>query len=262
MATTQNKTVLLGLIALLIAAAGAVSAFAAMRSERIGPNLCETTGGARIADIPEFPGERIDRRLLDDIHLLERRYKIFVTDGYSNDPVHASNGEHPLGLALDIVPDRSRGGTWREISALAAWAEPRQNRPIAPFRWVGYDGDSGHGRGHHLHLSWNHSETRQGRLPATVHTLRCPGGASVPPTGGASGTSSGGAGGAVEPGDDHSAIGGKPAGSGGGGAAGVPSGGVRPGSGGASTTGGVGAGRVAPGEPVAETGGVGGVGAR
>ena len=30
-------------------------------------------------------------------------------------------------------------------------------RPALPFRWVGYDGDAGHGCGHHLHLSWNHA---------------------------------------------------------------------------------------------------------
>ncbi len=147
-----------------------------MSSEKLGRNLCETTGGAKIVPIPGFPGERIDRRLLDDVRMLQRRYKIFVTDGYSNDPVHASNGEHPMGLALDIVPDKAAGGTWRDITALAKWAEPRQNAPVAPFRWVGYDGDSGHGRGHHLHLSWNHSETRAGTSPRTVYTLRCPGG--------------------------------------------------------------------------------------
>jgi hypothetical protein len=159
-----------------LCAVGAV-ANAKMTSKRIGPALCETTGGGKFVKIPGFPGERIDRRLLADVRLLVRKYKIFITDGFSTDPVHSPNGEHPLGLALDIVPDRSRGGTWRDIDRLARWAEPRQNQPRPPFRWVGYNGDAGHGRGHHLHLSWSHSaKTRFGRPVRTVYSLRCPGG--------------------------------------------------------------------------------------
>ncbi len=143
---------------------------------------CATTGGGRIVSIPGFPGESIDRRLLDDIRWLEQRYRIFVTDGYSGDAVHAANGEHPLGLALDIVPNKAAGGTWQDVSRLARWAEPRQNRPRAPFRWVGYTGDEGHGPRHHLHLSWNHTEVRPGKRTArTVYTVRCPSGTPVPP---------------------------------------------------------------------------------
>jgi hypothetical protein len=147
---------------------------ARMKSTKLGDGTCATVGGGRIVDIPGFPGERIDRRLLADIRWLRRRYPLLITDGYSTDAVHAANGEHPLGLALDIVPDKAAGGTWAEISALARWAEPRQNQPRAPFRWVGYNGDAGHGRGDHLHLSWNHSPTRPGGKARTVYTLRCP----------------------------------------------------------------------------------------
>lgn len=147
---------------------------ARMQSTKVEPGVCMTTGGGRFVDIPGFPGETIDRRLLRDVRYLERRYGIFVTDGYSMDPVHSANGEHPLGLALDIVPDQTAGAGWAAIDALAAWAEPKQNFPIAPFRWVGYDGDSNHGRGHHLHLSWSHSETEAGEPARTVYTIRCP----------------------------------------------------------------------------------------
>ena len=136
---------------------------AKMSSTKVEAGLCLTEGGGRFVDIPGFAGERIDRRLLRDIKVLKRKYKIFVTDGYSDDPVHSANGEHPIGLALDIVPDKSKGGTWADIDALAAWAEPRQNHPISPFRWVGYDGDANHGRGHHLHLSWEHSDAKFGQ---------------------------------------------------------------------------------------------------
>jgi hypothetical protein len=138
------------------------------------------TGGGKFVAIPGFPGEMIDRRLLTDIRRLERRYKIFVTDGYSISDVHAANGEHPLGLALDIVPDKAVGGRWRQIDRLAAWAEPKPDKPRPPFRWVGYDGDANHGRGHHLHLSWSHSPAEPGRTARTVLTMHCPAPAAPP----------------------------------------------------------------------------------
>jgi hypothetical protein len=234
-------------VALLAAGVAVASALAAQRgSEKLSRNLCETTGGAKIVPIPGFPGERIDRRLLDDIKLLERRYKIFITDGYSNDPVHSANGEHPMGLALDIVPNKAAGGSWRDITRLAKWAEPKQNAPIAPFRWVGYDGDSGHGRGHHLHLSWNHSETRAGTSPRTVFTLRCPG-------------SSGGGGKGGSPTPTPTPTDGKGGGGKKGGGNDGPSGGIEP-TGAGGTSGGIGAKRALPTDPsapVVETGGVG-----
>jgi len=161
-----------------LVAVGAIAltgiASARMKSTKIGPGLCQTTGGGKFVEIPGFPGEMIDRRLLTDIRRLVRRYKIFVTDGYSLSDVHAANGEHPLGLALDIVPNTAKGGSWSRIDRLAAWAEPEPDEPRQPFRWVGYDGDANHGRGHHLHLSWSHSVTKPGRAARTVYTRRCP----------------------------------------------------------------------------------------
>ncbi len=91
------------------------------------------------------------RRALQDLH----RGRLLDRQGPP-----AINGEHPLGLALDIVPDESIGGDWGDINRLARWAEPRQNRPRAPFRWVGYWGDKRHGPRDHLHLSWDHSPTK------------------------------------------------------------------------------------------------------
>ena len=108
------------LLAVGLAATAAIAS-AAMRSTKVGPALCETTGGGKFVDIPGFDGEKIDRRLLADVRMLERRYKIFVTDGYSTSDVHAANGEHPIGLALDIVPEQ---GGRRDL-------EPdRQPRPL------------------------------------------------------------------------------------------------------------------------------------
>ena len=109
-----------------------------------------------------------------------RRYKIFITDGYATSG-HAPNGEHPIGLALDIVPNKAAGGSWRKVTRLARWAEPSQNNPRAPFRWVGYKGDSGHGRGDHLHLSWMHSKTPPKTPAEIVYTRFCPDGSSNEP---------------------------------------------------------------------------------
>ncbi len=181
MSSNLLKSILAAALSLVAFGLLITSAPGAMRSTKISKNLCETSGGGKFVSIPGFPGERIDRRLLTDIEYLERKYEIFITDGLSYDPVHAANGEHPLGLALDIVPDTANGGSWKTISALAKWAEPSQDQPVAPFRWVGYNGDAGHGRGHHLHLSWNHSDARPKHPAKTVYTLRCPG--SKPTTG-------------------------------------------------------------------------------
>ncbi len=150
------------------------TASAKMRSTKLSKGVCLTTGGGRFVDIPKFPGEKIDRRLKRDIRFLSRRYNIFVTDGFSTSPVHSAKGEHPIGLALDIIPNSANGGSWAEITELARWAEPRQNQPRSPFRWVGYNGDQNHGRGHHLHLSWSHSGADFGKPAKSVYTIKCP----------------------------------------------------------------------------------------
>jgi len=158
----------------VLAALAPAPASARMQSVEISNKVCQTTGGGKIVRIPGFPGEKIDRRLLQDIKFLRRKYKIFITDGYSTDPVHSANGEHPRGLALDIVPNFAAGGSWKDIDKLAEWAEPRQNHPRSPFRWVGYNGDSGHGSGHHLHLSYSHSGAAFGKTAKTIYSVKCP----------------------------------------------------------------------------------------
>jgi hypothetical protein len=146
-----------------------------MVSTQLDKHLCKTKGGGKFVKIPGFPGEKIDRRLLPDIAWMVDKYNLFITDGYSTDPVHARNGEHPIGLAADIVPNKSKGGTWRRVTKLARKAEPHQNEPIPPWRWVGYNGDAGHGRGNHLHLSWSHNLHTKPKHPVrTVYTRECP----------------------------------------------------------------------------------------
>lgn len=169
------------LASVLVVVLQPAAATGGMKSTPQLDGTCATTGGGKIVPIPGYAGESIDRRLLNDIRWLERRYSIFITDGYSTDPVHAANGEHPLGLALDIIPDKAAGGTWQDITRLARWAERRPDRPRAPFRWVGYAGDENHGPRHHLHLSWSHSEVGAGRTARTIYSLRCPSALGNPP---------------------------------------------------------------------------------
>src|SRR6476469_5036268 len=163
-------------ISLAIVAAGVavLPASAEMESTKLDKHLCKTVHGGKFVPIPGCPGEKIDRRLLPDIRWMKHRYDIFITDGYSTDPVHARNGEHPIGLATDIVPNRAKGGTWNEIALLHRKTEPRQDHPIPPWRWVGWNGDPGHGRGNHLHLSWSHSPAKPGHTARVVYTRKCP----------------------------------------------------------------------------------------
>lgn len=144
------------------------------------------------ASIPHEAGDMVDRRILPDLLWISRRFPIYVTDGYSGplpngkragcDRCHTRRSDHYNGLAVDVVP--LSGGTgctrgWLPITRLARWAEPTQGKPRAPFRWVGYDGDAGHGCGDHLHLSWNHATAPEYRLADWVEILS---GSGVEPT--------------------------------------------------------------------------------
>jgi hypothetical protein len=136
------------------------------------------------ASIPHEEGDMVDKRILPDLRWIAQRYPIYVTDGYSG-PLpngewagchgcHTKGSDHYNGLAVDIVP--ATGGSkcdasWAPITRLALWAEPTQNQPRPPFRWVGYDGDAGHGCGNHLHLSWNHAPAPQYTLAEWVEVF-------------------------------------------------------------------------------------------
>ncbi len=136
------------------------------------------------ASIPHEEGDMVDKRIVGDLRWIAARYPIYVTDGYSGpllngehagcDNCHVKGSDHYNGLAVDIVPLRPSSkcdANWTGITRLAEWAEPEQNHPVPPFRWVGYDGDAGHGCGHHLHLSWQHSPTAQFLLAEWVEVF-------------------------------------------------------------------------------------------
>ncbi len=173
--TTIATALALGALAAPVIAAPASAR--KMVSTQLGKHLCRTSGGGKIVKIPGFPGEKIDRRLLPDIHWMVKKYHVFITDGYSTSGIHASGGEHPIGLATDLVPYKQKGGSWDTVASLHRLAEPKQNHPKAPWRWVGWNGDPGHGRGNHLHLSWSHNaHTKFGHPAKVVYTRKCPDG--------------------------------------------------------------------------------------
>jgi hypothetical protein len=136
------------------------------------------------ASIPHETGDMVDKRIIPDLRWIAQRYPIYVTDGYSGplpngehagcNNCHVKGSDHYNGLAVDVVPadPSSRCDShWTAITALALWAEPRQNAPLQPFRWVGYNGDAGHGCGNHLHLSWNHAPVAQFQLAEWVEVF-------------------------------------------------------------------------------------------
>jgi hypothetical protein len=143
----------------------------------VGP-IAWRSGGGRWVPIPGQTWARVDRRILPDVLYMVRRYRVRIAEGFGT-VGHEPFGEHPLGLAVDIMP--GAGGTWADVSRLARWAEPRQNHPRAPFRWVGWNGDFNHGHpsvckprlgcAPHLHLSWAHSPTAPRRLARTVRVF-------------------------------------------------------------------------------------------
>jgi hypothetical protein len=101
----------------------------------------------------------VDPRIKGDVNLLLKQFKLKVTAG--KEPGHKALGEHGVGLAVDIVPDFARGGTWADVGKAAAFAKKRKD----VFRWVGWNGDPGHGdpahagANAHLHLSWHGGPT-------------------------------------------------------------------------------------------------------
>ena len=152
----------------LMTDAAAAGACAAIDAPALSGGVQRVVGGGRIVAIPGQPGELIDERILPDVLWIIQTFRARVTDGYATTG-HAADGEHPLGLGVDLVP--GPGGSWEDIDRLAQLAEPTQNQPRPPWRWVGYNGDTGHGRGHHLHLSWQHGPGRPGNRPPAAWVL-------------------------------------------------------------------------------------------
>lgn len=187
----SHRRASVGVLTVLVASAAWASAFVAWpaASAAAGPGpvrLVYATGKIVPipASVPHEAGDMVDRRIVPDLRWLAARYPIYVTDGYSG-PLpdgehvgchncHTRGSDHYNGLAVDVVPLHGSGTcdeSWKAITRLALWAEPQQDKPIAPFRWVGYDGDAGHGCGNHLHLSWNHAPAARYALAEWVEVF-------------------------------------------------------------------------------------------
>jgi hypothetical protein len=120
--------------------------------------------GAWLAEIPGMPGERCDQRIVADVLMLIAEFGVHVSDCYGGAP-HARDGEHPLGLATDIVPSDGDWGRTMRLARTYGWAPECASTGCAgrgPFRVVLYNGYPGHGdprysRVPHLHISWLHA---------------------------------------------------------------------------------------------------------
>jgi hypothetical protein len=174
----------LGVFALSLAPLLAICAYA----EAAAPVSKVAYGPGKIvpipASIPHAEGDMIDQRIIPNLRWIAKRYPIYITDGYSGplpsgehvgcDGCHVKNSDHYNGLAVDIVPltpSSKCDANWAGITRLALFAEPEQSKPRLPFRWVGYDGDAGHGCGNHLHLSWNHAIAPMFQLAEWVEVM-------------------------------------------------------------------------------------------
>jgi hypothetical protein len=128
-----------------------------------------------LAPLPDWAtgGRTIDcdRRIVADVEVLVRRYRVRVTACYA---IHSPAGEHPLGAATDLVPQPGR--SWQDaterLARDAGWKPQCARSGVAPgcarppFRFIAYNGYPGHGDpahcrpcggGAHLHLSWQTS---------------------------------------------------------------------------------------------------------
>ena len=137
------------------------------------------------------PDAYVDNRIRADLIWISRHFpRVYIVEGYSG-PLpgggragcrgcHVSDSDHKVGLAVDIGPVEWDGhgcdSSWNQVTRLAKLAEPSQGRTAGPFRWVGYDGDEGHGCGNHLHLSWTHAPDYKAHRPSEwVETFRLKG---------------------------------------------------------------------------------------
>jgi hypothetical protein len=186
MATVAERTgrILLALAALL--ALGLLIANAASAGP-VSTRVVHTPGEIVPipASIPHEEGDMVDKRIVPDLRWIAAHYPIYVTDGYSGplpngehvgcNMCHVKDSDHYNGVAVDVVPLNGTPGkcdaTWAPITRLAEWAEPLQNQPVPPFRWVGYNGDAGHGCGNHLHLSWQHAPAPMFQLAEWVEVF-------------------------------------------------------------------------------------------
>lgn len=140
--------------------------------------------GRWLAPVPGT-GAVCDRRIVADVVALLQRYRLTPGDCFAPTG-HARDGEHPLGLGIDLHP--AAGGSWDLVAQAAhdlGWRTSCAASGCAgllpsPFRFIGYNGyplhgDPAHaGANAHLHLSWQHTPAAPGSPAARVQTLLPP----------------------------------------------------------------------------------------
>lgn len=126
-----------------------------------------------------------DARIVADVVMLMRTYRAQPGDCFAASG-HETSGEHPLGLAVDLVP--APGGSWVLLGKMASdlgWRASCGPTGCAgelpsPFRFIGWNGYQGHGdpahagANAHLHISWQHTPSLPGSPAARVQTLLAP----------------------------------------------------------------------------------------
>ncbi|MEA2243275.1 MAG: hypothetical protein QOD24_2831 [Solirubrobacteraceae bacterium] len=155
-----------------------------------GSGISQALLGRWLAPVPGTAAV-CDSRIVPDVAALLRRYRLAAGDCFSLTG-HAYDGEHPLGLALDVTP--GPGGSWDLVAQMArdlGWnagcgATGCAGLLPSPFRFIGYNGYPGHGDpahaggNAHLHLSWQHTPAAPGSPAARVQTLLPPSGEKRP----------------------------------------------------------------------------------
>lgn len=134
--------------------------------------------GQWLVDVPGFPGERCDARIVADVVAITRAFGLTLTDCFGGAP-HARDGEHPLGLATDLVPVDGDWSRTRRAAVAFGWQPGCAASGCGgrgPLRVVLYNGYPGHGDpAHsatpHLHLSWQHTPAAPFTRAATVRVL-------------------------------------------------------------------------------------------
>lgn len=119
-----------------------------------------------------------DARIVANVVAILERYHAALTACYAATG-HESSGEHPLGLAVDLVPGSSDWTALEQLARFAGWRPSCASSGCASqthtaFRFVGWNGYPGHGDpahaglNAHLHLSWDHGPGRPARWVSLV----------------------------------------------------------------------------------------------
>lgn len=150
-----------------------------------GSSISQGIAGRRWLTPVPGTGAVCDSRIVPDVVALLRRYKMVPGDCFAMSG-HTADGEHPLGLGIDLHP--AADGSWDLLGRAArdlGWRESCARQGCAgqlpsPFRFIGWNGYEGHGdpahagANAHLHLSWQHTPAAAGTPAARVQTLLAP----------------------------------------------------------------------------------------